>query len=328
MNEIPNQDEYKILIKEYENEVPISYICKVHQNQSESVTVEYFYDLVHTNCSIDSNSTSAGGVISTVPLDIADIISQRLLQTAAETWQILPSGETCLEPTLLEGAWLVGVSTVTTTTTPSTYNSNTNVTIPVTTRVVSDFGCQVLTPNTTTTSAVVDECCHVIRSEIIFHPSGGYDKSKLVSFVKDFIDATSSSSSTGDGSFIYRAASIEPKFDEDMTWNDEGRDNLKESNRTSVQPPSNVAAVDAITQQSSGGRDEDITVTGGFLIASFISVMVGVFIILFRRHRKSENSGRRGIYDNSAIDDTFREKAEDDDDDFHVTVVNDPNYNS
>ena len=55
--------------------------------------------------------------------------------------------------------------------------------------------------------------------------------------------------------------------------------------------------------------------------------MLGVFIILFRRHRKSENSRRRGIYD-GAIDDTFREKGEDDDDDFHVTVVNDANYNS
>lgn len=324
MTVIMTNVDYQLLIKEYDGDVPISYVCEIHQNQSESVTVEYFYDLVHANCSIDSTTGSAGAssVVSTVPLEIADIISQRLVQTAAETWQILPSGESCLAPTIFDDAWLVGVSTVTTTTTPTTNGSN-NVTKPTTTRVVSDFGCQVLTPNTTTTT---DECCHVIRSEIIFRPSGGYNQSKLVSFVNDFIDATSSASAD-DGSFMYRTASIEPQFDEDVTGNDEARNNLKEPNRTSVQPPSDPA-VDAITQQSSEGRNEDITVTGGFLIASFISVMLGVFIVLFRRHRKNENSGRPGILYDGAIDDTFREKGEDDDDEIHVTVVNDPNYNS
>jgi hypothetical protein len=314
--------DYQLLIKEYDGDVPTSYVCEIHQNQSESVTVEYFYDLVHANCSIDSTSAGASSVVSTVPLEIADLISQRLLQTAAETWHILPSGESCLAPTIFDDAWLVGVSTVTTTTTPTTNGSSNNGTIPTITRVVSDFGCRVLTPNTTTT---VDECCHVIRSEIIFRPSGGYNQSKLVSFVHEFIDATSSASAV-DGSFMYRAASIEPQFDEYVTGNDEARNNLKEPNRTSVQPPSDPA-VDAITQQSPEGRNDDITVTGGFLIASFISVMVGVFIVLFRRHRKNENSGRGILYD-VAIDDTFREKGEDDDDDIHVTVVNDPNYNS
>ena len=322
MTEISNEIDYQLLTKEYDNEIPISYVCEVHQNQSESVTVEYFYDLVHANCSIDSsNSTGASGV-STIPLDIADRISQRLVQTAAETWKILPSGEACLAPTMFDEVWLVGVSTVTTTVTPSAVNkSSKNVTIPTTTRLVSDFGCQVLRPNTTTTT---DECCHVIRSEIIFRPSGGYNRSKLVAFVNDFIDT--GSSTTDDGSFTYRTASILPQFEEDVSGNDEARNNVQEPNRTSVQPPSD-AAVDAIAQQSSSGRNEDITITGGFLIASFISVMVGVFIVLFRRHRKSENPRRHGMYD-STVDDTFREKGEDDDDDFQVTVVNDPHYNS
>jgi hypothetical protein len=125
---------------------------------------------------------------------------------------------------------------------------------------------------------------------------------------------------------MYRAASIVPNFEEGFIANDEARNNLKEPNRTSVVPPQD-ATVGAITQQSSEGGDEDITITGGFLIASFIGVMMGVFFVLFRRHRKNENSGRH-IYD-GAIDDTFREQGENnDDDDFHVTVVNDPNYNS
>lgn len=329
MGEPTKEIDYQSLVKVYENGVPISYICEVHQNQSKPVTVEYFYDLVHTNCSTgisSSSSTSSVGTssVSTVPLDIADRISLRLVQEVAEIWQILPNGESCFLPTMFDDVWLVGVSTVTTTTTPNTdtISTNNNITMPTTTRLVSDFGCQVLVPNTTTTH---DECCHVIRSEIIFRPSGGYNKSKLVSFVKEFID--SSSFVDEEGSLMYRTISIEPQFVEDVTVNDEARNNLNEPNRTSVPPPSD-AAVNSITQQSSEDqRSEDITVTGGFLIASFISVLIGVFIVLFRRHRTSERSRRRGVYDHT-VDDTFRDKGEDDDDDFRVTVVNDPNYNS
>ena len=344
-----NEVDYKLLVKQYEDDVPISYVCQVHQNKSESVTIEYFYDLVHTNCRGTENATtdtsSSTAAVSTVPLDIANHISQQLLQTAATTWHILPAGDSCFTPTLVHDVWLVGISTVTAYTVPVTNDDMNNGTttskntsmmmmIPTKTRIVSDFGCQVLTPNNSnSTLTLQEECCHVIRSELIFRPLGTYNQSKLLSFVHDFIDTSASSSlnneNNGDSSFLYRTASIlDPRFQEDGTVNEEARNNLKEPNRTSVPPP---LSPDAVTQESSSESSKDITVTGGFLIASFISVMIGVFVVLLRRHRHSDRRQRRSrdSYDN-AVDDTFRDKGEhdDEDDDFHVTVVNDPNYNS
>jgi hypothetical protein len=288
----PDITNYNALLTTYDHDSgnAISYICEIHTNDSSIATVEYFYDLVHSNCGVSSsNSTSS---TTSEPLSIAYSISEQLVLHAAEIWNILPNGDACTVPQDTYNTWLFGVST-------TSFKNNT--------KMITDFGCQQLIPNTT-----LNECCHVIRSEMIFRPTGSYNVNDLKLFVQESLNVSSFS-------VEYRTASIEPKFIEDTPLDDDPRNNLKEPNRTNVVPPTSNS--NAITQQSSS-NESDITVTGGFLIASLVTVVFGVFVVLFRRYRKTDH--RRMDESGRNVDDTFQDK----DDDFQVTVVNDHNYNS
>jgi hypothetical protein len=281
------------LVEEKSNDgIVVTYACEYHTGkfptynstgQTENVTIEHFYDVVH-NCS------------ASVP-EAATTIAQQLLVEAAEVWKILPSGEACSEPQNTYGAWLFGVSSK---------GEHT---------MISDFGCQRLTPNSS-----LSECCHVIRSEMIFLPTGGYNVSELERFIHEFLNTTHSEE--------YRTASIEPVFLEDIPMDDSGgRGGFGQS-------PTVTGAQDGAdsssTQKSSNGGQ--ITLTGGFLIACLVAVVAGVFLVLFRRHRKDQSelnaSGNTLDKDDDLCNSTLENGPSCAENDFQVTVLHDHTYNS
>jgi hypothetical protein len=269
----------------------VTYACEYHTGKyptsnatgdAEVVTVEHFYDLVQ-KCD------------ASVP-EAASNIAQQLLVEAAEVWNILPSGEACTFPQDTYGAWLFGVS-----------SKGEHA-------MISDFGCQRLTPN-----ASRSECCHVIRSEMIFLPTGGYDRSELQRFIQEFLNTTHSAQ--------YRTASIQPVFVEDAPMNDNGGGGVN-------QPPTVNGVQNGVdsssTQKSSNGGQ--ITVTGGFLMASLVVAVAGVFLVLFRRYRKDQRalnvSGNTLDKDDEFCNSTLENGPSCGENDFQVTVLHDHTYNS
>jgi hypothetical protein len=272
--------------------VPVTYACEYqtgkypisNSSKLNIVTVEHFYDLVY-NC---SSSVSVQ--------DAANIIAGQLLLDAANRWKILPNGEACTNPETEYGAWLFGVS-----------SKGEHVT-------VSDFGCQLLTPDD-----ALNECCQVIRSEMLFIPTGGYNVTALKIFVQDRLNASKSG--------LYRAASIEPVFVEDLPIHDDVGGNMNEPNRTNA---SGLQGTDAATQESP--NNGNITVPGGFLIACLVAVVAGVFLVLYRRYRIDRHpldvSGNTMEKDDDVCNSTMENGPSCEDNDFQVTVLNDHTYNS
>ena len=268
----------------------VTYACEYHtgknpssnsSSNSDVVPVEHFYDLVH-DCATSEQAA-------------ANDLAQKLLIASAETWNILPTGEACTDPQDMYGAWLFGVSS----------NGSHSM--------ISDFGCQRLTPNST-----LNECCHVIRSEMIFIPTGGYNLEELKQFIHEFINATHSEQ--------YRTMSIEPVFVEDLPIDNGGRGGLDE-------PPTVTGVQDgteAMTQQSSNGAD--ITVIGGTLIACLVAVFAGFFFVLYRRHRIEQRelniSGNTLDKDDDLCNSTLENGPSCGENDFQVTVLHDHTYNS
>lgn len=235
---------------------PIAFACE-YQTGSDPLTttnfdvvkVEQFYDLVYP-CAGNKQ-------------DFATSIAQQLLNEAAILWKIVPDGEACTDPqSTVYGSWLFGVSS------------------EGTDEFISDFGCQELTPDSSQM-----ECCQVVRSEMTFIPTGGYNKAFLRQFIIDRLNFDEASFSP-----LLRTAAIDPVFEQETDVNDEARANLDDPTRPSS-PSLKSMADGQPEQQSSRSVDREITVTGGFVIAIIAASLLCVFFLLYR-HTRSKGKPR------------------------------------
>jgi hypothetical protein len=277
---------------------PITFACEyqtgsdplngIHNDKHyQVVTVEQFYDLVFP-CTSDTTAEK---------LVITSYIEKSLLMDAAFLWSILPDGDACTDPeSSAYGAWLFGVSSEG----PD--------------ELVTDFGCQVLSPN-----ATKNECCQVVRAEMQFLPTGDFNISSLQQFIRDRLNTGETTSAVQ-----FRTAAIHPVFKVDA--GDAARANLDEPNRVTggAKAPSGSA-----TSQTSQSLNREITVAGGFVIAMMTATCFGVFFLVYRRFRKRRVSATATA---SGKDDDFCGSTMDngpscEDSDFQVTIVNDSNDN-
>lgn len=264
--------------------VPITYACEYQLGMDPTtatatsivVNVEQFYDLVYP-CAENKH-------------DAASDISNLLLNEAANLWNILPGGYACTVPQNEYSAWLFGVSSGD----PDDF--------------VSDFGCQNLTPDNL-------ECCQVVRSEMQFIPTGGYDILALQQFVQDQLN----SDATTDA-FPYRTAAIEPLFG-DALPNDAPRDNLND-------PNSGASGVQAQEPQEAP-TNQKITLTGGFVITLLVAAVLGFFLIIYRRNRKQFSGDTLGHAKDDAFCDTTMEQGPScENDDHRMAIVSDNDTNN
>jgi hypothetical protein len=265
------------LVEEMSNGVPVTYACEYQTgndplatNTFDVVTVEQFYDFVYP-CYQDKQEG-------------ANYIAEQLLMKAAVAWNILPNGEACTAPQSVYGAWLFGVSSEG----PDEF--------------ISDFGCQRLTPNITK-----KECCQVVRSEMKFIPTGGYNKTVLQQFVQDQLDAKEPSYS-----LLFRTASINPIFNETIPIND-ASGNLSEPTRV-------ASGVQGQVTEKSANR-EKVTATGGFVIALLSAAFVGFFVILYRRNRKPRASAGDTFHKDDDFCNSTMEQGPSCEGDYHVTIL-------
>jgi hypothetical protein len=232
---------YDLIVQVDDESTPWSYACAYQLGDAEYATryevavIEKFYDLVYP-CSMPKQNA-------------VKYIAATLLNDAAIAWNILPDGVACMEfqETYPYKTWIFGVA-------------NGNHTL------ITDFGCQKLSvPNP-------EMCCQVVRAEMQFTPSGGYNKSSLEQFVEDKLNSEELTASFPS----IKTAAIDPAFTEVAPQNEDPRDNLD--------TPIPVASVKA-QEQNSTESDRDISVVGGFVITGLVMAFLSLIFILVRRRR-------------------------------------------
>ena len=116
---------------------------------SNVVTVQNYYDLLFP-CAMENPDVGVR------------YITEQLLAQTAETWKILPKGDSCTDPFFHRNIWLWGVE----------YLDH---------RLMTEFGCQKLQPGED------DVCCTVVRMDLRFTASGLYYGPVLQDAMESFV---------------------------------------------------------------------------------------------------------------------------------------------
>jgi hypothetical protein len=232
---------YDLIVQVDDEDTPWRYACayqlgdEEYAKRYEVVVVENFYDLVYP-CTMPKQNA-------------VKYIAETLLNDAALAWNLLPEGVACMEfqDSYPYKTWIFGVA-------------NGNHTL------ITDFGCQKLSvPNP-------EICCQVVRAEMKFTPSGGYNKTSFEQFVAGKLNSDELTASFPS----IKTAAIAPAFPDVAPQNEDPRDNLD--------PPIPVSSVKA-QQENSPESDRDISVVGGFVITGLVAAFLGLIFILVRRRR-------------------------------------------
>lgn len=246
-----SNDPYAVVEEVNDDGNPIAYGCEYHLGSDlgnlpsfyKVLELEQFYDMVYP-CSMQADKQNA-----------ANFVSQQLLKNAAQTWNILPDGNGCVEPQSAYSAWIFGVAQEA----PSQF--------------ISDFGCQALTIDQ------VGECCQVVRSTWIFVPTGDVRQQDLQDFLRLELQQSDLTAT-----LPIRTAPIDADFflpgpDEVII--------------VATTPPAN-ANVPSVQEGKSVEYTPSrrITVPGTLLITGLVLVTIGVVLIMYRRHRLRRSNGQ------------------------------------
>jgi len=282
-------DPRAIYIENNAEGIPISYACEFHLgtdlsqvSAERTAEVVEFYDLVFP-CSMSDEKQS-----------VANFVAEQLLERAALTWNILESGEGCLEPQDAYNSWVFGVSSGE----PDVF--------------ISDFGCQRLTVG-------AEECCQVVRSTTTFYPTGEFQITNLEDFVRTQLNSGELTAALDD----LRTAVIDPVFVDPGDGPENARDNLGTPPPRPSESGGVMAGVEEEKSPAEPGNGK-ITVTGGFLMGALVAAVLGVGFILYRRYRKRRQTAI-AVGDGKVGDDdgTFEHGQSGDDEPFRVSVLSD-----